>query len=216
MKKIVLLLLTLCLAFGFASCDICDITNNGDEDAGKIIIRFLDPSGEALADDIVFSNPKDLLKLDISDMLLKSTAFDFVPEERVVIGWDNNGDGKVDESPLSAWKENETLVLVPVYGNGIGRDATYVDASGEATYAFHKNQFTYSYNGVLFKGTYHIVAEEDQRYIRCLVLEQATEDTPLTKVKEPFFIGEEEGMHFTISEDGSQIVISETVYTKIS
>ena len=95
---------------------------------------------------------------------------------------------------------------------------TYVDSGATAMYIFDGKEFTYTFNGVEFRGTFEVVKDDDEMFIRCLVLEQATSNSPLTKVKEPFYIGSEEGMPYSRGEttDGKEYIkISETVYTRI-
>ncbi len=95
---------------------------------------------------------------------------------------------------------------------------TYVDAAGEAMYVFEGKNFTFTYNDVVFKGTYEIVGEEEDTRIVLTILERATENTPLTKLDEPEYIGTEEGVTYVRGEDSQgkeYVIISTTRYTKI-
>ena len=95
---------------------------------------------------------------------------------------------------------------------------TYVDSAGEAMYVFDGDEFIYTYNKVEFRGTYKIVGSDEDMRIILTILESATENTPLTKLDKPEYIGDEKGVDYLRGEtaDGKEYVkISTTVYYKI-
>ena len=207
-KRFLSFLLVFCLLVTLSSCN--DFDDEGGTGGG--MIRFLDPMGRKLRENLLFSSVADLEKIDVSTLGVDLTFFELSDGYYLFAGWDNNGDGKAENMPLN---QSKMVVITPVYEK---LDGTYVGGASEATYVFDGKEFTYTYNEVEFRGTYKIVGEDEDMRIVLTILERATANTPLTKLDKPEYIGGEEGVTYVRGEDSQgkeYVVISTTRYTKI-
>lgn len=199
MKKALLSLL-LAICFLLPSCD-----SDGGEAKGCIIIRFLDPYGEKLANDIFIADFSALPEVDDLDDAVDIAVFDSLCDGYFLIGFDANGDGKADAAPL-AWlvqdgklvRPKKNILLVPVYGTILG---TFASAGG-ITLTFEKDGFVYSTDdlSVQLIGTYTFETINGESRIY-LLHEKSVVNGNTTTLTSPQYIGSSSGLRFSGAED---------------